>query len=157
MVDFSMAFDRVDILELLQRLRNKGLPLELQRIIGSVYHNCEATVKSRKGISTKIPINTGVQQRDPLSPLLFCLYIANFLEVLDKPHLNNNSKGLRVGEKMVKATLYADDMALVTTEIWKMRKLLFLLSSFRPKSGLVVNKKKTKWIMFSKSGEASNE
>ena len=110
MVDFNMAFDRVGIPELLQRLRNKGLPLELLRIIGSMYHNYEARVKTRKGISTKFPINAGVK-------LLSCLYIESFLEELDKPHLNNNSKGLRVGEKTVKAILYADDMALVTTDI----------------------------------------
>ena len=73
MVDFSTAFDSIDTTILLERLRNKGLPLKLLKIIANMYHLCQATVKTNEGYSKSLSINKGVKQGDPLSPLLFCL------------------------------------------------------------------------------------
>ena len=52
-------------------------------------------------------LSRGVRQRDPLSPYLFILA----LEILAVKIRNDNSiQGIRIGEKIVKLTLFADDM-----------------------------------------------
>ena len=54
-------------------------------------------------------LSRGVGQGDPLSPYLFILAL-EILAIAIKIKNDNNIQGIRMGEKIVKLTLFADDM-----------------------------------------------
>ena len=89
-------------------------------------------------------ISRGVRQGDPLSPYLFILA----LEILAiKIRNDNNIQGIRIGEKIVELTLFADDMACFIKDIRSYSILLETLRAFGAFSGLKVNKDKTEALI----------
>jgi len=61
----------------------------------------------------------GIKQGGVLSPVLFCIYLDNLLV-----RLSRSGVGCFIGETVVGALTYADDIVLVTPSASAMRKLL---------------------------------
>ena len=80
-------------------------------------------------------LSGGIRQGDPLSPCLFILA----LEILAiKIRNDNNISGIRIGEKSVKLTLFADDMTCFIKDIRSYSILFETLRDFGAFSGLKV-------------------
>ena len=150
-IDFSNAFDSVNIFTLLEVLRVRGFPPSLLKLIRNMYSNCSAVVSTAGVSSSPFAISRGVKQGDPLSPLLFLLYIEKFLFDIDDIAVSRGARGLRVGEKIIRALLYADDLALIAYSKLDLECYLFTLDSFCKKFNLNVNTSKSKIMLFSKS------
>ena len=85
-------------------------------------------------------LGRGVRQGDPLSPYLFILA----LETLAiKIRQDCNVQGLKIGEEMIKLSLFADDMTSVLKDKTSYTNLFRILNSFGECSGLKVNDEKT--------------
>ena len=91
-----------------------------------------------------------VRQGDLVSPYLFILA----LEILAiKIKNDNNIQGIRIGENIVKLTLFADDMTCFIKNNRSLHTILFdTLRAFVAFSGLKVNKDKTNALALGNSG-----
>ncbi|CAM9863416.1 unnamed protein product, partial [Heterosigma akashiwo] len=95
----------------------------------------------------------GVRQGCVLSPAIFNLFI-NRLVALIKDHSDELS-GITVGDLIVYILLYADDVVLLASSRQELQVLLNILQDFCDKSGMSVNLKKSKIVLF-KGSAAGN-
>ena len=87
----------------------------------------------------------GIKQGDPLSPLLFGLFIEILGDMLD---LNAPNLGIPVFHLLIKALFYADDVTLTADSPEQLQSLLDVVSEFCDMFGMTVNTSKTVVIVF---------
>ena len=90
-----------------------------------------------------------VQSGDLLSPYLFILALV-ILAI--KIRNDNNIQGIRIGEKMVQLTLFADDLTCFIKDIRSYSILCETQRAFGAFSGLKVNKDETEALVLGNSG-----
>ena len=155
-VDFSAAFDSVEHEILLKVLSDRGLPFTLLKLIKNMYEDCSATIKINGKQSAPFPIQKGVKQGDPLSPILFLLFIESLIPSLEKTASYYQLKGLRVGNNVIHSLLYADDLAIFAYSKNDFNLLLSTLDKFCRAHSLTINTSKTKIMTFTKSRKNKN-
>jgi hypothetical protein len=134
LVDIKKAFDSVNRRKLIRLLVERGFSNDLVRLIQCIDSKPKATIKQLEGV--QINILLGVLQGDPLSPLLFALYI------MDLP------KRLRVWDTDVKLILYADDLVIICNTRFKLNTVMRGLKLYCDEMELSVNTEKTEIISF---------
>ena len=88
-------------------------------------------------------LGRGVREGDPLSPYLFIIA----LEILaERIRSESKIQGFRVGEEMVKLSLFADDMTCFLRDGDSYITLFQVLECFGDCSGLKVNHEKTEML-----------
>ena len=90
-------------------------------------------------------VERGVRQGCPLSGLLFIIGI----EILAREIKNDTGiKGINVGEKEIKVSLYEDDTTVFVRDLDSVYHLLTLLDKFKNLSGLEINTTKSEgmWL-----------
>ena len=102
-------------------------------IVKAIYDNPTANIILSGEKLKAFPLRSGTRQRCPLSPLLFNIV----LEVLATAIREEKEiKGIQVGKKEVKLSLFADDMILyIENPKDSIRKLLELISDFTKVAG----------------------
>lgn len=113
-VDFRKAYDKVRRDLLVQRLAELGVHGRMLQAIVQMYWSVPLVPKLGCHLGPSIDSTCGVKQGDPLSPLLFGLFIDEFESWLQQrlPHT-----GVHMGPKLVQMLpLYADDMVLLTSK-----------------------------------------
>ena len=100
-VDMEKAFDRVWREGLLYKLKDCGVCGNMYKWMGQYLHNRKARVRSQYHKSRSEDLRHGVPQGGILSPTLFTIFVNDIQSILPKG---------------VQGALYADDMAMWTTE-----------------------------------------
>jgi hypothetical protein len=85
-LDIKGAFDTVNHIRLVDTLRKKGFPGWVLRWTQSYLAERSATLVFDGEESEPIPVEAGVPQGSPLSPILFILYIATLYEAIEAAH-----------------------------------------------------------------------
>ena len=144
-VDFQKAFDSVWHDALFRKLENKGINGPFLNLIKNIYQQTECAVKIN-GKSTKyFSYEKGVQQGNPLSPILFNLFINDIFE-----EIYNDSEITLDEQNNINALMYADDLIIMATSPEKLQESLDKLSQYCQKWKMNVNVKKTQCMIFSK-------
>ena len=88
---------------------------------------------------------------DPLSPLLFALYINDFAEDIPKDF------GVKLlgSPRCVSFIFYADDLVLVSDDPTQLNRMMEILQGYAARNGLQVNEAKSEIVVFSKSHAAT--
>ena len=152
-IDFSSAFDMVNHRLLMAKLRLRGLPIILVALIQVMYKGMTAKVRvGARRSDHHINLNSGVRQGDPLSPLLFSLFIEDLIQELDRSPLG----GVKLNGRVLKTVLYADDVALIANSTEELQTLLDLTKIWTKRNQMQINVKKTKAMRFSKNRKKGN-
>ncbi|CAN0013229.1 unnamed protein product, partial [Heterosigma akashiwo] len=146
-IDFSKAYDTVQHEKLWATLSAANMGPKILNILKELYRKTSCTVKSEEGqFSEFYEYLVGVRQGCVLSPAIFNLFI-NSLANLIKEHEELLS-GINIGDLVIFVLLYADDVVLLAPSRQELQKLLTLLQSFCEDSGMRVNLKKSKVVIF---------
>ena len=143
-IDFEKAFDSLNFSFLIRVLHAFNFGPSFIQWVRVLYNKVSSCVLNNGFTSGPFSLSRGVGQGDPLSPYLFILA----LEILAiKIRNDNNIQGIRIGEKIVKLTLFVDDMTCFIKDIRSYSILLETLRAFGAFSGLKVNKDKTEALI----------
>ena len=138
--DFEKAFDSVSHDFMLDTLSHFNFGESIISWIKLFYNGANSCVTNNGYLSSFFPIQRGVRQGCPLSPILFIICI----ELLSYEVSNNeNIKGINICNAEVKNTLFADDATFLTDGSQKsFETLVDVLDNYSYISGLKLNVKK---------------
>ena len=145
-IDYTKAFDRINRNYLWCKLQQYGASFKIVRSIKSMYDNVQLHVKYDNTVSPVIKSFIGVKQGEPLSPLLFLLFINDFVSSMDV----SGADVVCFNSVILFTLLYADDTVLLSKSPKGLQNLLNSLSVYCKKWALDVNIYKTKIMIFCK-------
>ena len=154
-VDFSKAFDNINHVHLFNSLIHKGMGGKVLSILISMYSKLTSTVRCGNNNYTDFfSCNIGCRQGCKLSTILFNLFINDLIEEL-KLSCNN---GIHITQEIddIFAILYADDMANCSDTVRLLQAQINVISNFCDRTGMKINLKKTKIIVFRNGGFLSD-
>ena len=147
-IDFEKAYDSVNRDLLWQALASMGVHGTMLACLRKMHSAIQFTAKENGVCGEPFRVESGVKQGDPLSPLLFGLFIDRLEAYLQKelPQV-----GVTVISAFINSLLYADDLALLALSAPALQSLLDALSRFAKANQLTVNITKCKCVTFNKS------
>ncbi len=121
-LDLRNAFGSVPHELILITLSHLGVPDSVVNLVNNIYTNATTEVKTPAGSTSGIPMNAGVKQGCPLSPILFNLCIEIIIRAIATKGHNIGPVKHYNGEISVLA--YADDLVLIAKNKHKLQLLL---------------------------------
>lgn len=144
-VDFKKAFDSVNHQKLWQKLFISGISGRMCRMIRNIYNDATLIVQDNNVTSRPIKITKGVLQGDPLSALLFSLFINDIENFFRERELTGIS--LTPTENII-LLLYADDLVILADSPVDIQRKLDALEKYAKNNNLEINTEKTKILLF---------
>jgi hypothetical protein len=132
------AFDSIKRNNILDSLTQNKVPPKLIRLIKLTLENTTAKVKVNNAYTEEFRVESGIKQGDPLSPTLFSLVIDTVLKKLD---LSGN-----ISTRLRQITAYADDILITACTRQSLIDIFQQLKNNSMKVGLIINKKKIKYL-----------
>ena len=137
-IDASKAFDRVNHHKLFTKLRQRGVPGNIIRILAYWYAEQNMQVKWGNTLSAPFTVSNGVRQGGLLSPALFNLYMDNLSVQLSKCRT-----GCLMGNTIVNHFMYADDLAIISPSSAGFQQLLNICTEYGVMFDVMYNAKKS--------------
>jgi hypothetical protein len=148
-IDFKKAYDSVDRQLLWKSLQALGLQGWSLSVLQAMYSDVQLRARVGGDEGESFPSTRGVKQGDPLSPLLFGLFIDKLVGFL-----NNRlpGVGVEVVGRCIQAILYADDVVLLADNKEDLQSLLTALQDFCVAVGMAPNPDKCEVVVFNDPG-----
>ncbi|UYV74032.1 hypothetical protein LAZ67_11001884 [Cordylochernes scorpioides] len=132
----------------------RGISYQFISTIRSYYEQATIAIRWKGSFAESIKINSGVLQGEPLSPLLFILFITDLIEIynnLDLPSVNLPEFG------DIHLLLYADDIAIIGESRMNLQKKIKILKEYLDENLMTLNESKSKIMVFRNGGKPSNK
>ena len=147
-LDQEKAFDRVDRTFLLQLLEVYGFGPDFCLWLTTLYDDAFMQIIINDSLSSKVCLQCGVRQGDPLSPLVYVICVEVLASLIRRsPEIEGfllpGANGLQA-----RARLYADDVFAVLKNLKSLEALLSLIELYEKGTGAKLNKSKTEatWL-----------
>lgn len=147
-VDFKSAFDTVTRRALLYKLLQLGIGGNFLQILQNMYTKVHYAVKLPDGLTDPIDSKVGVKQGCILSPTLFNIFIHDLPNIFDQ-----TCDQVELNDINISCLMYADDLVLMSKSAQGLQMCLNKLNQYCDKWRLQVNLKKTKVMIFNKTGK----
>ena len=147
-VDFKKAFNSVWRDALLNKIHKIGINGQFLQILKSIYSTTTKSLIYHEFLSPKFISNVGVKQGDPLSTILFNLYINDLPNIFE----GEDNYPISINNNNAICLKYADDLVLMSTSKDVLQSCLEKLSIYCEKWKLELNIKKTKTVIFNRQG-----
>lgn len=152
-VDFKRAFDTINHNILWPKLYRLGISAKYLRLLKKLYDRATVRIKSNNKYTETFDISCGVLQGEPLSPILFSLFISDIEEFFK----SKGSVGVNIdGINSLLLLLYADDLVILSDSQADLQRKLNVLQQYSDENNLTVNVTKTKIVIFSRGGYSRN-
>jgi hypothetical protein len=115
-LDIKKAYDTVWRAGLFFKLKEKGVKGKMWRVLLDMFSKSRSSVRVGGELSALFDIMVGVGQGDPLSTLLFDIFIDDLLVELHTQRASSGVKLSRDADMATVATTYADDVGCVSHE-----------------------------------------
>lgn len=148
-VDFRKAFDSVWHEGLFHRILSYGIGGKFYDLLKSLYSRSTCAIKLGPNKTNTFSYRRGVRQGCILSPLLFNLFVNELPLSLNQ---NGTDPFILPNGNKLNSLLYADDLVILSKSKQGLDKCLRILECFNTKWLLNINYKKTKIIIFYKTG-----
>ena len=142
-VDFQKAFDSIDQEVTWAALSSYGVSERLITILKDINENAMAAVRIQNELGEWFRTDKGTRQGDPISPEVF---ISDLERAMDG--VKDNCKGISVQGLNINNLRFADDIDIIEENIEELERTTMRLASDSRPYGLVVNKAKTKTMVF---------
>ena len=152
-IDYTKAFDCVQHQKLWTIMQEMGFPLHIVHLIGSLYQEQQAAVRSESGISEWFEVQKGVRQGCILSPCLFNIYAENIMRNLKNDAEFEQFESFSIGGRDTPELRYADDTTLLSNSPEGLEKMITTLKKHSENQNLFLNSKKTKLMTTDKAKE----
>ena len=144
-IDFRKAYDSIVRPILWKSLLSLGLHGPILDTLMAMYERTDVRVRCDGQLGDSFLSLLGVKQGDPLSPLLFGLFIDRIEKYLS---IKCPGKGVHLCGKLLQVLLYADDLVLLAESPADLQMLLDALYDFCRLNGMQVNIKKSDLLVF---------
>lgn len=122
-LDIKAAYDQVDRKILWTKLALKGVADNLIDVLKALFDGNASTVAVDGIQSPEFPLESGLLQGSPISPVLYSAFIDDL--VADLNEMRGEEK-MVIGGRMFRCLLYADDIVLLSTSESDLHRLLAL-------------------------------
>jgi hypothetical protein len=143
LLDASKAFDRLEFCTLFKKLIKRNMCPLFTRILLFMYVNQSLVVRWNGSMSDRFQVTNGVKQGGITSPLLFCIYINDLLDIL-----KNNGIGCYIGPEFYGALGYADDIILMCPSVQGTKEMLLTCEEYANNHKIKFNVTKSQIIAF---------
>ena len=124
-LDATKAFDRVCHEKLFKLLIDKGISTQYVKILINWYATQQMCVRWGNSVSEPFSVENGVKQGGSLSPLLFAVYIDEFLVQTRRPGI-----GCQIAGRPANVLAYADDLVLLSPTRSGLQKIVSAAEQF---------------------------
>ena len=163
--DIKRAYDTVDHAAMVKVLETIGIAPSVCNLVKALLADASFRLEINGGLSVSIPLKVGLPQGDPLSPVLFLLFIESLCKELDAVDLSPQAAGgaggaaarlpparrglLTVGQ-LLRDLLYADDVVLLSATYEDLVRARGVMEEWGAAWGMVFNPKagKTEYLFF---------
>ena len=147
MLDASKAFDRVHYGKLFSLLRQRKVPPMVTRLLLDMYTRQRMRTVWNGATSASFSVDNGVRQGGILSPILFCVYVDELLN-----RINKSGLGCHIGHISYSGLGYADDVSILTPSVHAMQSLIHICEDFAKEYNVIFNAKKTMCMRIGNNG-----
>ena len=151
-IDFRKAFDLVYRNGIWFKLLEMGISQKFVNMIRKMYDTVKVCVKSMNSMSEFFKSYVGVKQGEPLSPLIFIIFINDMANDL----LSNGISTFNINHFQMFMLLFADDTVLFADTLEELQILMDNLHEYCCKWNISVNITKTKSMVFKSGNRREN-
>ena len=144
MIDYSLAYDKINHRILLSKLIESDLPRNIILLIKNICENSYIGIRFNNVCSeSDFKIGNGVRQGGVCSGLMFVYYVNDILDVVSR-----ENSGCVLGTYRVNILAYADDVSLLAPSRSALQKLIDVVYRMSVELCLTINVRKTQYIVF---------